>query len=280
MAGTRDRNLRRGDLCEGIGLELLRPFALVAPTPRTEDVGADAVATLTKREGRRLIAEDSFLVQVKAASVRKLEFKDESLSWLRALRLPFYLLSVDLATSTLELRSIINACGHTDYPDCTSVTMYLEDTPFDLTDWEMHVWLGQPILRWIPTDAADPAFQQLAYDILKTWVVFESENIGLRALGMTRGIGWETNRKPVPTGSYAIMHRPEELQTVLQEVSPYLKRLMAMVFPSDAESDELLTGLFLVSQFMRRHGVDPDPADVLGTIGRVRAKAGQPKPPS
>ena len=54
MAGTRDQNLRRGDLCKGIGLELLRPFALLAPIPRTEDVGADAVATLTKREGRRL----------------------------------------------------------------------------------------------------------------------------------------------------------------------------------------------------------------------------------
>ncbi len=31
MPGIRDRKLRSGDLCEGLGLQLLRLFALVAP---------------------------------------------------------------------------------------------------------------------------------------------------------------------------------------------------------------------------------------------------------
>ena len=59
MPGSRGRNFRGGDLAEGLGLELLRPFAFIAPVPRPEDVGIDAVATLIRRETHRLIAEEA-----------------------------------------------------------------------------------------------------------------------------------------------------------------------------------------------------------------------------
>jgi hypothetical protein len=66
MPGRQDGNLRGGHLSQGFGLEFLRPFAFVAPVPPSEDVGADAIATLFRRVGRNLLAEDSFVVQVKS----------------------------------------------------------------------------------------------------------------------------------------------------------------------------------------------------------------------
>ncbi|HMP03771.1 MAG TPA: hypothetical protein PKC45_14835 [Gemmatales bacterium] len=276
MPGTRDGNLRGGDLCEGLGLALLRPFALVAPVPRSEDVGADAIATLVQRRGRRLLAEESFLVQVKAASVRIIEFRGEALDWLRALRLPLYLLSVDLATPTLELRSTVRASGRLNYADRTSVTMYFDERPFDMPGDDMHVWLGPPILRWTPADAADRAFQQTAYEVLKAWISFEMEAIGLRTLGMTKQVTWEANCKPKSDDGYAILHRPSELKNTLERICPHIQRLTSLAFPVvENGSDDLLVGLLLVSRFMRGHGVDPDPSNLLGALTGFRAKAGR-----
>src|SRR6185437_17013963 len=99
------KDWRKGDLAEGLGLELLRPFAFIAPVPRPEDVGIDAVTTLFRPENKRLFAEDSFLVQVKAESVRHIKYCGEQLEWLRA-KLPLFWLSLDLANATAELWSM------------------------------------------------------------------------------------------------------------------------------------------------------------------------------
>jgi hypothetical protein len=270
MPGVRDGNLRGGDLCEGFGLELLRPFAFVAPTPRPEDVGFDAVATLTRRDGRRLFAEDSFLVQVKAASVRTIEFKGKALDWLRALKLPLLLLSVDMATTTLELRSFARAFTHPNYRDRTGVTFFLDETPFDLPGEEMRVWLGPPLLRWTPADAANGDFQQTAYEVLKAWNTFEVECISLRSLGMSRQVKWDTNHKPEPDGGFMIMSHPRELQSVLETISPHIQWLATMIFAMEGKSDDLLMGLLLVSRFMRRQGVNPDPIGILPALAKLR----------
>src|SRR5689334_5247257 len=58
MPGVRDRNLRSGDLQEGLGIFLLKAVALVAPVPRPEDVGNDAFATLIRPEGTRRLIPD------------------------------------------------------------------------------------------------------------------------------------------------------------------------------------------------------------------------------
>jgi hypothetical protein len=65
-----DQNLRRADFAENLGVYLLRPFAAVAPVLRADDFGLDAIATLLRPEtGRTMVAERSFYVQLKAASV-------------------------------------------------------------------------------------------------------------------------------------------------------------------------------------------------------------------
>jgi hypothetical protein len=278
MPGTRDRNLRSGDLSEGFGLELLRPFAFVATVPRPEDVGVDAVATLFKREGRRLLAEDSFLVQVKSASVRAIEFEGDALNWLRNLKLPFCFLSVDLRNTVLELRSVINASGHPNYRDRKKITMFLDETPFDLVGDEMQVYLGPPILRWTPADAADEDFQNLAHQVLKAWTTFELENIGLRSLGLSNYVQWETNRPLQQIGAYALMHQPSERQGILEKVCPYVQLLSGLAFGPKENTSDLIAGLLHISQYMRRQGVDPDPNGIWRLLAKLHLETSDSSP--
>jgi hypothetical protein len=58
------QNYRAGDRAEKLGVPLLQAFCAVAEVPRQEDFGLmDAVATLLRKDGRFLYAEDSFLIQ-------------------------------------------------------------------------------------------------------------------------------------------------------------------------------------------------------------------------
>ena len=274
MPGSRGRDFRGGDLAEGLGLELLRPFAFIAPVPRPEDVGIDAVAILFRREIHRLIAEDSFLVQVKAASVRSIKYEAEELQWLRALTLPFYWMSVDLATTTVELWSMINASNHPNYQDWKSLTLYLDATASASTIDEAHVWLEKPILRWTPAQAVEAAFQQNVYDVLKAWTAFDMKCLALRPLRMSLHATWEIGGKPQETG-HAIMDKASELQSVLEKIRPYIQRLSSLCWPfafgtPNQSVDNLLVGLLFVSDYMRQQGVEADPGGILQTLVQSR----------
>jgi len=112
MPGEQDANLRSGHLAEAIALDFLRPFAFIAPSPNPDDIGFDAVATLIREDGRRLFAEDSFLVQVKSRSFRAETYTGKQLDWIRELQLPFFFLRADLLVPRFELFSIANGSRH------------------------------------------------------------------------------------------------------------------------------------------------------------------------
>ena len=84
MASQRHGGFLQGDLAEELGVFLLRSLAFVAPVPRMEDHGLDAIATLFRRDGAMLVAEDSFYVQMKAASKRTIKYVGQQATWLRA----------------------------------------------------------------------------------------------------------------------------------------------------------------------------------------------------
>lgn len=227
------------------------------------------MATIIRREGRRLLAEDSFFVQVKSASERKCEFRDEALDWLRALKLPYFLLSVDLRTTTLELRSIYNASSHPNYSDRRSITLCLDETPVCNSGDEMQACLGGPILRWTPVDAASNEFQQRAYEILKAWVTLEMENILLRSIGMTQELKWGPNCKPERTGRFTIMHTAKSFKAALEAMRPHVQRFLPMAAQTEG-ADDVRNGLLLITHYMRQHGVDPDPDRLLEVFGQMR----------
>jgi hypothetical protein len=54
MPGRRRTNCRSGDLNEHLGLLLPKGIAAVADMARPEDVGIDAVATLLRRDKRKM----------------------------------------------------------------------------------------------------------------------------------------------------------------------------------------------------------------------------------
>jgi hypothetical protein len=106
MPAFRGVNLRSGDLAEQLGLFLLQSLALVAPVPRTEDIGIDAVVTLlTRFDSKRFIAEDSFLVQIKSCSQNKIRYEAEQVNWLKGLKLPLFIAIVNKNSFSVRLFS-------------------------------------------------------------------------------------------------------------------------------------------------------------------------------
>ena len=104
MPTFRGTNLRSGDLAEATALLLLQQVALVAPVPRTEDVGIDAVVTLHRAfDAKRLVAEDSLFVQIKSDSVTRIDYTGDEVRWLYALDLPMFYASFDLEACEVSL---------------------------------------------------------------------------------------------------------------------------------------------------------------------------------
>jgi hypothetical protein len=104
MPAFKGKNLRSGDLSEQLGTLLLQNLALVAPVPRTEDVGVDVVATLLEDfDNRRFKATNSFYVQIKSSSVESIEYEDDEVDWLFALELPFFIARVNKSSLGIEL---------------------------------------------------------------------------------------------------------------------------------------------------------------------------------
>src|SRR5205807_2269805 len=96
------------DLAEDSGLSMLHDVGLVAPIPRTEDVGGDAYVTLLRpADSRRLIPEDSFLAQIKSWSLDRVVWSGAlELSWIFNLELPFFIARVDRHASRIALHAL------------------------------------------------------------------------------------------------------------------------------------------------------------------------------
>ena len=132
MPGRRHADFRSGDRAEGLALELLRAIAFVAPVPRPEDVGVDAVATIFRRENGILQAERTFLVQVKAASARQVRYSGAEADWFRKLELPLYFLKVEMSTCTSNLYCPCRATRHSNFSDQKEISLVFSDAPATL----------------------------------------------------------------------------------------------------------------------------------------------------
>ncbi len=163
------------------------------------------------------------------------------------------------------------ATGHGNFRDRQSVTVYLDERPFDIDGDEMHVWLEKPMCRWNLNDTTHNSFQETTYEILKAWIAFEMRCLAVRSLGMTFGVLWETNCVPKPTNVYQIMTDMSKPQAVLREFQPFMDLLLAFgTISTQDTSNGLLFGLLLIADFMRQHDFDPDPSGVIPAIIKFR----------
>src|SRR5262245_1350772 len=105
MPRRRWKDFRSGDWNEDLGILMLKGFAAVASVPRPEDFGLDAIATLLRNqeESGYLYAEDSFYVQLKSASTKKIIYKNDEIQWLRDMQLPFFIGVVKKGDCSIQL---------------------------------------------------------------------------------------------------------------------------------------------------------------------------------
>lgn len=266
MSAKRLETFRAGDMAEDLGILLLKGLGFVAPVPRTEDTGIDAIVTLARRDEAtaNLFADDSFWVQLKARRVRTLKFAQHDYEWLLALRIPYFIGSVDLARAELSLYTMQHVWHEAAANKYTSLKVYLDhkkNLPCDVDCG--HVYLGPPVLKWTIADLAKREMLAEKYAAMKPHVAAAYKSIRYRSIGTTTTWRWETGEAPSPTGT-SFSHRKQDNQTLRAALREMELPLQAL--GSDAihrkDQDDLATVLALVA-LSRKHGINPDPQDSL-----------------
>lgn len=279
MPGSMPDNLRRAYLKEELGVYLLRGFAAVAPVPRPQDVGIDAIATLLNRANSvRLIAEDSFFVQLKSQSVDTITFEGDQLTWFRQLEIPFFVGIISEPPQSISLYTSHSASSALLENDYESITLHweTEDHP-PFRQGHRDVNLGAPVLRWSVAESGDPSFVDRAYAVMKPWVTVERRNIITRRARIIEGLRWETNEPPIHngTGIFSDSVGEQNLQNILEEMTPYLNCWLSDCLAKDRIEDTKF--LITVRNLMRERGVDPDYRNTWDAYVRIMEERAQAK---
>jgi hypothetical protein len=229
MPAFRGINIRSGDLAEQLGLLLLQNLALVAPIPRTEDVGIDAVATLIREDDAgRYLAEDNFFVQIKSESVSSIEFSGKQVKWLYDLELPFFVASIDRSRSSINL-----FCAHRlsdaliTNNDRQSIIIFLDNVKtsnelVESDDNEVHI--GPPVMSWSLKELEeDKDLPGKFYNVIKSHVSLYKSSIKTRNVGWIEYVAWKTNEPAKHIGfKSAISRAPQEsLDNAYDEMMPF-----------------------------------------------------------
>ena len=273
MAGRRHKSFRSGDLSEELGVLLLKGIAAVATVPRPEDVGVDAVATLLREEeeGNLLIAEDSFFVQFKTSTDKKVKFKDHEIRWLEGLKLPYFIGSVRKEDSAIDLYAGHRLSNALIFGSYNSIELVLD--PNNKTFLGMNaateaikgdyrrVNIGPPLLSWSVADLADRTFPTRAYECLKPYVETEQRNVDYRGIRYHEVMKWETGGPPeVLEPIHYQANSEDDILKVFQSIHPHLAALsLRASLTKDRSALELAVQLV---DYMRNCGFDPAPNNI------------------
>ncbi|WP_417237475.1 hypothetical protein [Bizionia paragorgiae] len=215
MPGATATNIRKADIAEDLGKLLLRNFCAIAPISKSDDFGIDTIATLLEIDSTnplRELANKTFGIQFKAKSVRKIEFKkDYEYNWLLNLDYPYFIGSVDITNSKMEIYSLhlVNSMPSINEM-CKGLVLSLDDIS-EQNNTVLELGLGKPILTLSTTDIQNPEVLTEKRKILKKWILGEYENIKVRNIGLTKTFIWETNKMPEFYGVSKIMNDKENL---------------------------------------------------------------------
>jgi hypothetical protein len=221
----RIRNYRTGDRAEDLGIFLLRAFCAVAPIPRQEDFGlADAVATLLRPENRFWYAEDSFLVQFKSRTEKKVTLEGPIFERWLAQDLSILVGRVNLIENTIELFTVGAALFDRRVHEAKGLELWLMDGEDGLHDGVLHLKLVKPILKLTVADTENSGFTDLAYSVIKAWLRLERWNRRYFRAGVAREILWETNEKP-NVGEVVHTWTPAHGREALADIVPLIHLL-------------------------------------------------------
>ncbi len=270
MASQRHFDFRGGDLSEELGLVLLKGIAAVAPVPRPEDVGIDAVATLFRLEGDLLVAEDSFYVQLKSSSEKSIRYKTATqVAWLQGLKLPFMIGSVDKATATIALFGTNNLAECLINDAYTEYRLYFKKPPKNHELRLAKVALGEPVLVWQTTEIGTRELVVKAYSVLKPYFEVEQRNVELRPIRTVENIEWKSNKPGVTLRSMVQIRKTGSIVETRRLFRSMTPGFLALGYNAitEAKQDELKLAVDMV-EVMRRYGHNPDPNDTLGAMLR------------
>ncbi|WP_454866053.1 hypothetical protein [Pseudomonas umsongensis] len=273
-------NFRSANIAEGLAIQMLRPFAAVAPVPREEDYGIDLIGTLIRKSGRVYAAEDSFAVQIKTHTSANFHFSGEGLRWLRELDLPYFPVVVDLGNATISLFSL-NRHRYAYIRNSAVLEINFTIDGDGMDDFP----LGDPLLTWTLEEAAHPEFSAWAYSVLKPAIKIESWNQRYAPAQSIRALEYETqlfrNRQSdgtadlVPSGGKILHIPPGDGQFIQDTILRVLEPFTGWI-SNTGNHNHLGLELLNIRSAFRRFGLDPDPADswdqIVSTMDEYAAK--------
>jgi hypothetical protein len=213
MSGRRLSSYRKGDWNEDLGILLLKLLAAVAPIPRQEDFGLDAIGTLLQPAQNNLVyAEESFYIQLKSESKKTISYRDHELDWLRNLQLPLFIGVVSRKSSFLNLfpaHMLNEFFVLRDFKNLKKLTIKLQDdgAKRKVNGESYELYIGPPLLTINIAHASDSSFIEEAYQILRKYLRLEHQNIQTRRLRFYRHIKWENNKDVSSDGHLVALRR-------------------------------------------------------------------------
>lgn len=264
MPGKLDSNLRSGNYHEELGVLLLRSFCAVAPIPRTEDIGVDVVATLLERKNTRvLIAKDSFLVQLKASSVRSILYDGDSLDWLLNLKIPFFIGSVNIKQSSLSIYTThrVKVYGGSEtrlelqLKECRKGKGYVlipRKFWYKNTYDKSIIYLGEPIAVLSLSNMADWLTGNRLYSLMKKWIEVEERTINTLNTGYSREYLWRTGHAPIPWQESFEGSGEQYFKPILTKLEAPLEALSFHIFAELTIAERKLLVAFL--KLLERYG--------------------------
>lgn len=261
-------SFRVGNRAEGFGLEMLRAISLVAPVPRAEDAGVDAVCTLLRPgnvgNSRQVFPEASFYVQVKSVGIEDdgMTIEGDAYEYACNLQMPFFVLTVQmLGELRCRLWSTIGLYPTSSAPQLSDHGVQLQFTDRD----PQHpgkgirgVAIGPPILDWRPDDIGARDFHERIYPVMKAWLDLLLLNQVLRQMFIRPAISWTTNEEP-KAGVPEIHASPADTTRDLEILNFPLTKLWANEMLSHRPSHPLREPVKAVFLHMRSLGIELHP---------------------
>lgn len=266
-----------------MGILLLRGFAAVAEVPRPDDVGVDAFATLLRKdeEDGHFYAEDGFVVQIKSASVPKLEYEGHALKWLLEQAHPMFIGLVSLQESTIAIYPTwavnqavfaMHAESATIHFKPSGIPEFFRGVP---TLWRgkagnaVDVYLDSPLLQWSVTDLTRPGWGAEAYRVLKRYSEEHRRAANALMFGESRAILWDTNDPDSIRSAFTMSKGPpDDMAAVAERLRPAVQSLLMRTFSmKDDEKPHVIVSLIVLAEGLRKIGLDIDPERYISRFG-------------
>jgi hypothetical protein len=263
-------NFRSANIAEGLAIQMLRPFAAVAPVPREEDYGIDLIGTLLRRTGKVFVAERNFAVQVKTSTAAEFPFSGDGIRWLRELEIPYFPLVADLNHASMALYTINqHRCAYLLHSAVSNINFTLDGEGFN--DFP----LGDPLISWTLEEAAHPDFGAWAHAVLKPAIVVEAWNQLYAPARCIRNLVYETQlfsaRKDtgmpelLPSAGALLHIPPGDGDFIRDTITGILEPFAGWVSNSPKYNDHGKE-LLIIRDAFRRLGLDPDPGSAWDEI--------------